>query len=156
MLRVDANEKYRRLQLVGEGKIEGNGIQGRRKTYGSKVSRTVFLSIHWVFFRTEVSKVKIILMITPSPSRSRHLKKKKNALLHNRERRFEVLDFFLDPPIHNPSFLSMYIYLSLNPSLSRFCQIAIFFLLLSAKRGRFTQGMRLLHHWNQGQGRSLK
>ena len=59
---VIRNEKYRLLQLVMEGKIEGKRKQGRRKTSWLKNLRDWFGVDSLSLFRAAVSKVKICQM----------------------------------------------------------------------------------------------
>ena len=60
---VIRNEKYRLLQLVMEGKIEGKRGQGRRKTSWLKNLRDWFDVDSLSLFRAAVDKVKICQMI---------------------------------------------------------------------------------------------
>ena len=60
---VIRNEKYRLLQLVMEGKIEGKRKQGRRKTSWLKNLRDWFGVDSFCLFRAAFSKVKICQMI---------------------------------------------------------------------------------------------
>ena len=60
---VMRNEKYRLLQLVMEGKIEGKRGQGRRKTSWLKNLRDWFDVDSLGLFRAAVDKVKICQMI---------------------------------------------------------------------------------------------
>ena len=57
------NEKYRLLQLVMEGKIEGKGRPGRKKTSWLKKLRDRYGVSSISFFRSAASKVRIAMMI---------------------------------------------------------------------------------------------